>query len=348
MRKLRLLAPDWVDYAIYHCVSRTVGQEFLLGSEEKEHFVRLMRIYEKLCGVTVITFCVMDNHFHLLVAVPRRPVELPSNEELIRRIREAHGDGMADRVAGWFERWRESGNEEAIEAERERWFSQMWSLSNFIKVLKQCFTQWYNRRQPSGRCGTLWEARFRSVLVEDGHALQTMAAYIDLNPIRARIAADPKDYRWCGYAQACAGVGEAVAGLKRVAIATDPVTGTSAAGSAGAEFDLLSWYRQLLYGKGEERVDAEGRVVKPGFSEEKVEAVKNEGGHMGVHTYIHLRVRYFTCGLVLGTQGFVEKVFQSKRTWFSSKRLSGARRLQGLDLNDPLRTARDLALKPYG
>jgi len=39
------------------------------------------------------------------------------------------------------------------------------------------------------------------VLVEDGHAARTMAAYIDLNPVRARMVDDPKDYRWCSYAQ---------------------------------------------------------------------------------------------------------------------------------------------------
>jgi len=43
------------------------------------------------------------------------------------------------------------------------------------------------------------------VLVEDGAALRTIAAYIDLNPVRAGIVDDPKDYRWCGYAEAVAG-----------------------------------------------------------------------------------------------------------------------------------------------
>ena len=35
-----------------------------------------------------------------------------------------------------------------------------------------------------------------------GNPLQTMAAYIDLNPVRAGIVKDPKDYRFCGYAEA--------------------------------------------------------------------------------------------------------------------------------------------------
>jgi hypothetical protein len=51
--------------------------------------------------------------------------------------------------------------------------------------------------------GTLWEGRFKSVLVEGtGQTLSTMAAYIDLNPVRAGIVKDPADYRWSGYAEA--------------------------------------------------------------------------------------------------------------------------------------------------
>ena len=75
-----------------------------------------------------------------------------------------------------------------------------------MKPLKQCFTRWFNREQD--RRGTLWEERFKSVLVEDGHAARVMAAYIDLNPVRAGMVEHPKDYRWSSY-------GEAVGGKQR-------------------------------------------------------------------------------------------------------------------------------------
>ncbi|MCX6875776.1 MAG: hypothetical protein NTW21_18500 [Verrucomicrobia bacterium] len=51
------------------------------------------------------------------------------------------------------------------------------------------FSQWYN--QTTGRKGILWEARFKSVLVEDGTASRAIAAYIDLNPVRAGMVAAP-------------------------------------------------------------------------------------------------------------------------------------------------------------
>jgi hypothetical protein len=77
--------------AYYHCVSRIVDRRFVLEAREREIFVRLMRGYESYCGVRIITFCVMSNHFHILLEVPRRPpVELlPTDAELVERLRKA-------------------------------------------------------------------------------------------------------------------------------------------------------------------------------------------------------------------------------------------------------------------
>ena len=77
-------------------------------------------------------------------------------------------------------------------------------VSIFMKELKQRFSIQYNRTH--GRFWTLWAERFRSVLIEGRPlALQTVAAYIDLNPVRAHLLQDPKEYRFCGYAEAHGG-----------------------------------------------------------------------------------------------------------------------------------------------
>ncbi len=55
------------------------------------------------------------------------------------------------------------------------------------------------------RSGTLWEDRFKSVIVESGEASRTMAAYIDLNPVRAGMFINPADYGWCSYGEAIGG-----------------------------------------------------------------------------------------------------------------------------------------------
>ncbi len=52
-------------------------------SGEKEQFVKFMRLYERFYGLRVLTFCIMSNHFHILVEVPKRPETLPPDEALI-------------------------------------------------------------------------------------------------------------------------------------------------------------------------------------------------------------------------------------------------------------------------
>jgi REP element-mobilizing transposase RayT len=287
----------------------------------------------------------MSNHFHIFVEVPPRPEALPTNDQLVALVRETLGDARADNLAKWFAHWSDQKNQSAIEEERERWFKRMWNLASFMKVLKQRFSQWFNGTRPTRRTGTLWEDRYRSVLVEKGTALEGMAAYIDLNPIRAGLVSDPKDYRWSGYAEATAGQKEAVAGLRWLAAYSDGAENIFAGNPQYSDAAVLAWYRERLYFKGEEVRDAEGNVIKRGFSEEEIKKVIHAGGRLPLAAYLRLRIRYFTDGAVLGSTAFVESVFQAERSRFSEKRQTGSRRLRRLDLDSPLRVARALAVR---
>ena len=338
MRRPRLKAPEDFPSAIYHCVSRVVDRQIVLQEAEKEQFVKFMRMYEALFGLSVVTYCVMGNHFHILVEIPKRPEVMPTDAELVALIRKAKGDREADSLERWFEMWREQGNFAGIEGARESYFNQMWDVSQFMKVLKQRFTQWFNGSRPVRRKGTLWEDRFRSVLVESGEALRAMAAYIDLNPIRARLVADLKDYRWSGYGEACAGRRLAWKGLQRVLAGLGREEVRDAAKSGGT----LAWYRMQLVGRGQERHDAAGKVTRAGFTQAELAATETRQGQLPLQDYLRLRVRYFTDGAVLGTRAFVNGIFKAKREWFSEKRKDGARTLKGLGRASPLRTMRAL------
>lgn len=85
----------------------------------------------------------------------------------------------------------------------------------------------------------LWEERFKSVLVGGTPgALTAVAAYIDLNAVRAGIVGDPKDYRFCGYGEAMGGSKQARDGLCRVLrVGEQEESWDTAAGR----------YRELLY-----------------------------------------------------------------------------------------------------
>lgn len=203
--------------ALYHCVSRVVDRARVFKEEEKEEFVRLMRVYERFCEVRVLDFSVMSNHFHLLLEVPVAPEcggRSWSDERVLEQLGKLYsGDEMGKRR--WeLEHYRAQGNDEAAEQFRAKCFARMWNLSEYMKSLKQTFSQWFNSKHD--RVGTLWEGRFKNELIEEGHAARTVAAYIDLNAVRAGLVKDPKDYRWCGYGEAVAGRKAAREGLRRV------------------------------------------------------------------------------------------------------------------------------------
>ena len=172
-----------------------------------------------------------------------------------------------------------------------------------------------------------------------------MAAYIDLNPVRAGLVHDPKEYRWSGYGEAMASQAEAQAGLRWFSQHMNAEGLAPAASESTPMESVLALYRQQLYSKGREVRDANGTMVKRGFSEEEIQAEIQAGGRLPMAAFLRLRVRYFTDGAVIGTTAFVEAVFQAHRDRFSANRQTGSRRLQRLELESPLRVARALAVE---
>ena len=70
-------------------------------------------------------------------------------------------------------------------------------LPQMMQAVGRSYVRYFNDLQ--GRSGTLWEGRYRSTLIQTDRYLLTCMAYIDLNPVRAGLAADPKDYPWSSY-----------------------------------------------------------------------------------------------------------------------------------------------------
>ncbi|MBK8091745.1 MAG: transposase [Verrucomicrobiaceae bacterium] len=335
MRQPRLKAPKHHPTAFYHCVSRIVNRDFVLLEQEREHFVRLMRMYESLCQVRVITFCVLSNHFHVLVEVPRRPDVPPDESAGLEIIRQAFGKSVAGIVEAELQHLRQIGATAQAEQILDGWRARMWDISAFMKSLKQRFSQWFNKRHK--RRGTLWEERYRSTLVEGGTALAMTAAYVDLNPVRAKLVTDPKDYRWCGYAQAVAGVKKARQGIEKAAQAQSSTT--------RPDVGYVEYYRTLLFTWGtasKARADGSSRGK---IREEDYQSVLQAGGKLPVAEALRCRVRYFTDGAVIGGKDFVNAIFRARRSRFGAKRKDGARRLRGVQQDDPaveLHVLRDL------
>jgi len=304
-RRLRRMKVIGVS-AVYHAMSRTVGNAFLFKDREKEMLRKMIWQVADFCGVEVLTYCIMSNHFHVLIQVPC--VDSVSDAELLRRFKVLYPKPTKYQVASFaeIERLLRAGGDEGAEV-RQKLLARMGDLSEFMKTVKQRFSIWYNRHHGK-RFGTLWADRFKSVLVEgEGNPLQTMAAYIDLNPVRAGIVEDPKDYRFCGYAEALSSLRSpsadrstsnsdrrmaSRAGLLRVWIDRLP----KGAGLAEA----LVLHRLLIFGK---RASDTGL---PEITRERaLKVLDQEDGQLPRVVMLRCRVRYFTDGAILGSAEYV-------------------------------------------
>jgi len=329
--------------AIYHCVSRVVDRRKVLGAEEREQFVRYMRQYEEFCMIRLLTYCVMGNHFHILVEIPEAPEDRGrswSDDRFLRHISSRYRGDQFDAIAWELADLRRHGDDEAAEAYRNKFFARMWNLSSFMHDLKMRFTGWYNRRE--GRDGCLWSQKFRSVLVEGGLAARTVAAYIDLNPVRAGMVEDPKDYRWSGYGEAVAGLRRAREGLRLLVFgyAWEWRSEENAARAGAAHWrEIAAAYRRCLYMEGEES-ERDERKMRKGISRVEVASVLRDKGRLSMAQMLRCKARHFTEGMAIGGEGFVESVFALAREHFGSRRLNGARKFRRVDTE--LRTLRDL------
>jgi len=308
----------------YHVMSRTCGGEVFFDDVEKEALRRLLWKMSEFCGVRLVTYCIMKNHFHALVEVPKKEIWLErfAGEEgearLFDHLRTIYSKAFVALLKQELDEWRRLGMHALVLAKLEAIKKRFCDLSLFVKEVKERFSRWFNKRRD--RKGTLWMDRFKSVMVEGkGEPLHTMASYIDLNPVRAGLVEDPKDYRWSGYGEAMGGSRRAQRGLSKVT--GKPVDGWE--GGGGAES-----YRCLLYSTGVEVRDAaNANIVRQGVSADEARAVLKAGGKLSPAELARLRVRYFTDGLVLGSKEFVETIFAENRSQFGPKRRDGARKI---------------------
>ena len=153
-------------------------------------FLRMLRKQASFCGMEVVSYTVMSNHFHLLLRVPYE--EQISDRELLRRYRKLYGAYVpfSAKSPQELSRLFRAGGKEAAQ-ERRKLMARMGDLSVFMRELKQRFSIWYNRSH--GNHGTIWSDRYKSLLVEDDYeALSVVSAYIDLNAVRAEIVDDPR------------------------------------------------------------------------------------------------------------------------------------------------------------
>jgi hypothetical protein len=138
------------------------------------------------------------------------------------------------------------------------------------------------------------------------NALLHVAAYIELNPVRAGIVGHPRDYRWCSYAMAVSGGKTAKAGIRKL------ISGRG---------NLLEWkaamaaYSKYFEDRSHQQAHRRRAVQKRNKPEMAADptpvSCADSCSHSAPGTNgLMERVRYFTEGLILGSREFVEHYFQ--------------------------------------
>jgi len=296
--------------SFYHCISRVVEGRYIFGTSGHgsivaEHFIKLMRSLEAFSGIRVLTYVLMSNHFHLLCEVPEP--KILSEEEILVRVEAGFGQARRQAVQEQIARYRQQPDGNArIQALLDGFRRRMYDISIFFKELKGGFTQRFNQRHD--RYGTLWAERFKSVLLERGQAVAAVAAYIELNPVRAGLCDDPKDYRYCGYAEALA---------KGSALARQGIRTILGQPESSSWEQLSRQYRKYLFTKGSLKSANKPPAFDPATAQRVVE---QEDGELPLSHRLLCRIRYFTDGVILGSQSFVESHFSRLKQKLGYKR----------------------------
>ena len=281
--------------AYYHLVNRCAFQKYAFTDEEQRVFVAMMRRVAAFSGLDILTHCVMSNHYHILIHVPS-PATI-SEVEMLRRVATLYDETRAKEMRLRWADYRKKGLLTTLQAEQDKLRGRMNDISPFMKSLNQRFSVWY-RAHHDGHKGTLWESRFSSTLVEGGGSLAAVAAYIDLNPVRAGIVADPKDYAFSGYGAASTGDTDARKGLCGIY------------GNMTDNYDkVMKAYRGLLYAKG--AADLDPNTVR------KVLADKEKPS---LPQLLRCKIRAMSNGLAIGSKSFTASIFANHRYAFSEKR----------------------------
>ena len=295
-RTSRMIIPD--EPAVYHVMSRTALPGYPMQAAENDFLLGLIKRFSKLYLAEILGFCLMGNHFHLLVKM------LPEGD--------FSDDDIKKRCEGFY------GKDYVFpQAHLPHFRIKLASLSEFVRDIKVNFARYYNRRH--NRKGYFWGDRFKSVIVDKGETLVNCLAYIDLNPIRAGIVKKPEEYRWnsIGY--------HLQTNNKDNFLATDFGLREF---NVKVEKERVRRYRRYIYKAGS--IDRQDRGSAKLIDPRILAREKRKDFKITQAARLRYRTRYFTDSGIIGSKAFVSTHYQRFKHLFQSKNEKIPKPIQGL------------------
>ncbi len=179
----------------YHCICRCVRRAFLCGEDKltgqsyehrrgwiEDELFRLADIF----SLQLVGYAVMHNHYHVIVRIDRDEATKWSVDEVTERWGKLYA--VPEIVQQYLAGELEAANH--LDTIVEQWRNRLCSLSWFMKVMNYNIAVQANKEDDC--TGRFWEGRFKSQALLDEAALLQCMAYVDLNPVRAKIARTPE------------------------------------------------------------------------------------------------------------------------------------------------------------
>jgi REP element-mobilizing transposase RayT len=280
-------------------MSRTALDDFPLKDLEKDFMLDLIKRFSALYLTEILGFCLMGNHFHLLVKMI--PESRFTDEDIQKRFEMFYGDSRA-----------------FSKGQIPYLRTKLSSLSEFMREIKVGFSRYYNRRH--NRRGYFWGDRFKSVIVEKGETLINCLAYIDLNPLRASIVDRPEEYRWnsLGYHVQTNNRDDFLStdfGLKEF--------------NVKSKKERIRRYRRYVYETGSVNQPEKGTVKV--INGKLLEKERNREFELSRSDRFRYRTRYFTDAGIIGSKEFVAINYQRFKHLFHSKHEKKPKPIKGLE-----------------
>ena len=186
------------DTPYYHIMSRCVRRSYLCGTDEltgrcyehrRQWIDDRIRLLSTVFSIDVCSYAVMSNHYHIVVKIDAEISESWSFDEVIQRWLCIHKGPF---IVQKYQNGDSIGATEmkVIKDIVDDWRERLSSLSEFMQQLNQVISRQANIEEDC--TGRFWEGRFKSQPLLTQEALLTAMAYVDLNPIRAKMADTPE------------------------------------------------------------------------------------------------------------------------------------------------------------
>ncbi|KEQ16910.1 transposase [Endozoicomonas numazuensis] len=182
----------------YHCMARCVRRAFLCGKDDfsgknyehrRQWVIDRLKELSEVFAIEICAYAVMSNHYHVVLHINRKQCEQWGDREVLERwTRLFSGHLLVQRFLANDKLGK--AELQRVEAFAEEYRRRLLDISWFMRCLNEYLAREANKED--GCKGRFWEGRYKSQALLDEAALLTCMAYVDLNPVRAKMARTPE------------------------------------------------------------------------------------------------------------------------------------------------------------